>query len=288
MKKLLALLLVLGLALAQSLVVEVRGSLEEVEAKTLQALKSVGLEADRVLNLGEQVRQVTGPGFPDYRLVVLKPEKGSVEAVSKNPMAAIVLPPPPPPPTVFITGEGKKYLVGTFDGRLLFGILQVYGGEVERLVWRLEAALGRLGVVKRLHPAMMPDPSSGLMPALLYRVPSAKAEDVVLMVETELTSLGMNLLPNVQVGPVTVIMPCKSEWARIMFLTQPAGGFAAPCRFFALQMGPDVLVGAIEPMLMTIMPGVMGSPAVPMLQEARQVMTGILEAVGGVPYRPGQ
>jgi hypothetical protein len=93
MKKLLALLLVLGLAFAQSLVVEVRGSLEEVEAKTLQALKSVGLEADRVLNLGEQVRQVTGPGFPDYRLVVLKPEKGSVEAVSKNPMAAIVPPP---------------------------------------------------------------------------------------------------------------------------------------------------------------------------------------------------
>jgi hypothetical protein len=87
---------------------------------------------------------------------------------------------------------------------------------------------------------------------------------------------------------VTVIMPCKSEWARIMFLVQPAGGFAAPCRFFALQMGRDVLVGAIEPMLMTIMPGVMGSPAVPMLQEARRVMTGILEAVGGVPYRPGQ
>ena len=283
MKKLLALLLVLGLAFAQSLVVEVRGSREEVEAKTLQALKSVGLEADRVLNLGEQVRQVTGPGFPEYRLVVLKPEKGSVEAVSKNPMAAIVL-----PPTVFITGEGNKYLVGTFDGRLLFGMLQVYGGEVQRLVWRLEAALGRLGVVKRLPPAMMPDPSSGLMPALLYRVPSAKVEDVVLMVEAELTSNGLNLLPNVQVGPVTVIMPCKSEWARVMFLTQPAGGFAAPCRFFAMQMGPDVLVGAIEPMLMTIMPGVMGSPAVPMLQEARQVMTGILEAVGGVPYRPGQ
>jgi uncharacterized protein (DUF302 family) len=136
MKKLLALLLVLGLAFAQSLVVEVRGSLEEVEAKTLQALKSVGLEADRVLNLGEQVRQVTGPGFPDYRLILLKPEKGSVAAVSKNPMAAIVL-----PPTVFITGEGEKYLVGTFDGRLLFGMLQVYGGEVERLTWRLEGAL---------------------------------------------------------------------------------------------------------------------------------------------------
>ena len=283
MKKLLALLAVLGLALVQSLVVEVKGSLEEVEARTIQALKSVGLEADRVLNLGEQVRQVTGPGFPEYRLILLKPEKGSLAAVSKNPMAAIVL-----PPTLFITGEGGKYLVGTFDGRLLFGMLQVYGGEVERLTWRLEGALWRLGLLKRLPPALMPDPRSGLMPALLYRVPSAQVEDVVLMVETELTSLGMNLLPNVQVGPVTVIMPCKSEWARIMFLVQPAGGFAAPCRFFALQMGPDALVGAIEPMLMTIMPRVMGTPAVPMLQEARQVMGAVLEAMGGVPYRPGQ
>jgi hypothetical protein len=103
MKKLLALLAVLGLAFAQSLVVEVKGSLEEVEARTLQALKSVGLEADRVLNLGEQVRQVTGPGFPEYRLILLKPEKGSLAAVSKNPMAAIVL-----PPTLFITGEGQE------------------------------------------------------------------------------------------------------------------------------------------------------------------------------------
>ena len=283
MRKLLALVALLGLGLAQSLLVEVKGFLEEVEAKTLAALKSVGLEADRVLNLGEQVRQVTGPGFPEYRLVVLKPDKGSIEAVSKNPMAAIVL-----PPTVFITGQGNSFRVGAFDGRLLFSMLQVYGGEVERLVWRLEAALGRLGIVKRLPPAMMPDPSSGMMPALMYRVPSAKVEDVVLMVEAELTSNGLNLLPNVKVGPVTVIMPCKSEWARIMFLTQPAGGFAAPCRFFALQMGNDVLVGAIEPMLMTIMPGVMGTPAVAMLQEARQVMSQILEATGGTPYRPGR
>ncbi|WP_117237419.1 translation initiation factor 2 [Thermus sediminis] len=283
MKKLWALLAVSGLALAQSLVVEVRGSLEEVEARTLQALRSAGLEPDRVLNLGEQVRQVTGPGFPEYRLVVLKPGGGSLEAASKNPMTAIIL-----PPTVFITGEGERHLVGTLDGRFLFGLMGVYGGKVRELTWRLEAALGQLGVVRRLSPPMMPDPSSGLMPALLYRVPSAQVEDVVLMVETELTSLGMNLLPNVQVGPVTVIMPCKSEWARIMFLAQPAGGFAAPCRFFAMQMGSDVLVGAIEPMLMTIMPGVMGTPAVPMLQEARQVMGAVLEAVGGVPYRPGQ
>ncbi len=41
MRKLVALLtLALGLASAQSLVVEVQGSLEEVEAKTLQALKA--------------------------------------------------------------------------------------------------------------------------------------------------------------------------------------------------------------------------------------------------------
>ncbi|WP_018110651.1 translation initiation factor 2 [Thermus igniterrae] len=283
MRKLLALAVLLGLALGQALVVEVRGSLEAVEAKALAALKGVGLEPDRVLNLGEQVRQVTGPGFPEYRLIVLKPEKGSLEAVSKNPMAAIVL-----PPTVFITGQGQNYMVGTFDGRLLFGMLGVYGGEVQHLVWRLEAALGRLGVVKRLPPAVMPDPNSGMMPALLYRVPGAKVEDVVLMVESELTANGLNLLPNVKVGPVTVIMPCKSEWARVMFLTQPAGGFAAPCRFFAMQMGPDVLVGAIEPMLMTIMPGVMGTPAVAMLQEARRVMTEILVAAGGEPYRPGR
>jgi hypothetical protein len=121
-----------------------------------------------------------------------------------------------------------------------------------------------------------------------YLLDTAKVEDVVLTVEAELTSNGLNRLPNVKVGPVTVIMPCKSEWARVMFLTQPAGGFAAPCRFFAMQMGPDVLVGAIEPMLMTIMLEVMGTPAVPMLQEARQVMGAVLEAVGGVPYRPGQ
>ncbi|MDM7323595.1 MAG: translation initiation factor 2 [Thermus sp.] len=283
MRKLLALAILLGLGLAQSLVVEVKGPLEEVEAKTVAALKSVGLEVDRILNLGEQVRQVTGPGFPEYRLLVLKPDRGSIEAVSKNPMAAIVL-----PPTIFISGQDEKFLVGTFDGRFLFSMLQVYGGEVQRLTWRLEAALGRLGVVRRLAPAVMPDPASGMMPALMYRISQAKVDEVVLLLETELTARGLNLLPNVQVGPVTVIMPCKSEWARAMFLAQPAGGFAAPCRFFAMQMGEDVLVGAIEPMLMTIMPGVMNSPAVPMLQEAQQVMTEILETVGGTLYRPGQ
>lgn len=284
MKRILvAVLAALGLAFAQALVVEMEGSLEDVEARALKALEAVGLQVDRVLNLGEQVRQVTGPGFPEYRLIVLKPEKGSVAAVSKNPMAAIVL-----PPTVFVTGEGERYLVGTFDPHLLFGMLGVYEGAVRDLGLRLQAALGRLGLVRRVAPAVMPDPQSGLMPALLYRVPQASVEEVVLLVETELTSRGLNLLPHVRVGPVTVIMPCKSEWARIMFLTQPAGGFAAPCRFFAMPMGEDVLVGAIEPMLMTIMPGVPGSEAVGMLQEARQVMSEVLESVGGKPYRPGQ
>lgn len=41
-------------------------------------------------------------------------------------------------------------------------------------------------------------------------------------------------------------------------------------------------------MLMTIMPGVMGSPAVAMLQEARKTIREVLESTGGVPYRPGQ
>lgn len=184
MKRILvAVLAALGLALAQALVVEVEGSLEDVEARALKALEAAGLQVDRVLNLGEQVRQVTGPGFPEYRLLVLKPEKGSVAAVSKNPMAAIVL-----PPTVFVTGEGERYLVGTFDPHLLFGMLGVYEGAVRDLGLRLQAALGRLGLVRRVAPAVMPDPQSGLMPALLYRVPQASVEEVVLLVETELTS----------------------------------------------------------------------------------------------------
>ena len=92
MKRILvAVLAALGLALAQALVVEVEGSLEDVEARALKALEAAGLQVDRVLNLGEQVRQVTGPGFPEYRLLVLKPEKGSVAAVSKNPIVVAAI-----------------------------------------------------------------------------------------------------------------------------------------------------------------------------------------------------
>ena len=85
MKKALILLgSLLGLALAQSVEVEVKGSLDSVLDRLVAALRAQGLEVDRNLNLGEQVRQVTGPGFPDYRLVVLKPEEGSMEASNRE------------------------------------------------------------------------------------------------------------------------------------------------------------------------------------------------------------
>jgi len=285
MKKALTLgVALLGLALAQSVQVEVKGSLDRVLDHLVAALKAQGLEVDRTPNLGEQVRQVTGPGFPDYRLVVLKPEEGSMEAVAKNPMAAIVL-----PPTIYVHAfKPGVVTLGTFDGRLLFQMLQVWTPKTEKLTRRLEAVLGSLGLLKRVPPALMPDPKSGLMPAILYLVPGMKAEEAVLLLESELTSRGLSLTPHLKVGPATVIMPCKSEWARIMFETQPAGGFAAPCRFFAMDTPKGVLVGAIEPMLMTIMPGVMNTPAVAMLQEAKRVITEVLEATGGKPYRPAQ
>lgn len=284
MKRFWVLGVVLGLAWAQSIQVEVKGELAQVETQALAALKANGLEPDRILNLGGQIRQITGAAFPDYHLVVLKPEAGSLAAASKNPMAAIVL-----PPTVYVhAAKAGVTTVGTFDGRLMFSLLGVAGPETDGLTSRLEASLGRLGKLERIAPAMMPDPKSGMMPALLYFVSGAKAEDMVLLLEGELTARGLNLTPNLKVGPVTVIMPCKSEWARVMFSTQPAGGFAAPCRFFAVDMPGGALVGAIEPMLMTIMPGVMGSPAVAMLQEARKTIREVLESTGGVPYRPGQ
>lgn len=274
----------LGLAYAQSIQVEVQGTLPQVETQTVAALKANGLEVDRVLNLGEQVRQITGTGFPDYHLVVLKPEAGSLAAVAKNPMAAIIL-----PPTVYLhAAKAGVITVGTFDGRLMFNMLGVAGPQTDRLTAQLEDSLKQLGSLQRVAPAMMPDPSSGMMPAILYFVPGAKAEDMVLLLEGELSSRGLNLTPNLKVGPVTVIMPCKSEWARVMFSAQPAGGFAAPCRFFAVDMPNGALVGAIEPMVMSIMPGVMGSPAMPMLQEAKKTITEILESTGGTPYRPTQ
>ncbi|RIH92738.1 translation initiation factor 2 [Meiothermus granaticius] len=284
MKKLWMLGVMLGLAYAQSIQVEVQGTLPQVETQTVAALKANGLEVDRVLNLGEQVRQITGAGFPDYHLVVLKPEAGSLAAVAKNPMAAIIL-----PPTVYLhAAKAGVITVGTFDGRLMFNMLGVAGPQTDRLAAQLEDSLKQLGSLQRVAPAMMPDPSSGMMPAILYFVPGAKAEDMVLLLEGELSSRGLNLTPNLKVGPVTVIMPCKSEWARVMFSAQPAGGFAAPCRFFAVDMPNGALVGAIEPMVMSIMPGVMGSPAMPMLQEAKKTITEILESTGGTPYRPTQ
>ncbi|MER3557769.1 MAG: translation initiation factor 2, partial [Thermus sp.] len=64
--------------------------------------------------------------------------------------------------------------LGTFDGRLLFQMLQVWTPKTEKLTRRLEAVLGSLGLLKRVPPALMPDPKSGLMPAILYLVPGMK------------------------------------------------------------------------------------------------------------------
>ncbi|MER3481104.1 MAG: hypothetical protein C4327_11660 [Meiothermus sp.] len=154
---------VLGLAWAQSIQVEVKGELAQVEAQALAALKANGLEPDRVLNLGGQIRQITGASFPDYHLVVLKPEAGSLAAASKNPMAAIIL-----PPTVYVhAAKAGVITVGTFDGRLMFRLLGVAGPETDGLTSRLEASLSRLGKPERIAPAAMPDPKGGMMPALL-------------------------------------------------------------------------------------------------------------------------
>jgi len=141
MKRFWVLGVVLGLAWAQSIQVEVKGELAQVETQALAALKANGLEPDRILNLGGQIRQITGAAFPDYHLVVLKPEAGSLAAASKNPMAAIVL-----PPTVYVhAAKAGVTTVGTFDGRLMFSLLGVAGPETDGLTSRLEASLGRLG-----------------------------------------------------------------------------------------------------------------------------------------------
>lgn len=270
-------------AWAQSVEVKLAGvSLADAQAKAEAALKSQGLGVMRVLNLGGQVKNFRAD-FPDYLLMIVAPEAGSLKAVTRNPMAAIVL-----PPTVYVHTANKGVVtVGTLDGNLLGGMLGLSDPETQGLWKKLEGALASLGRLDRIAPAMMPDPKSGLMPALLYKVEGAKVEDVTLLLESELASHGLNVLPQVKIGEVVGIHPCKSEWAYRMFTTQPAGGFAAPCRFFAAPLPDGVLVGAIEPMLMSIMPGVATSnETMAMLQEAHRAMIEIIEAVGGKPYRP--
>lgn len=272
-------------ALAQSLETTLRGvSVAEAQARVEAAVQAQGLKVARTLNLGGQVKNFKAD-FPDYLLMVLEPEAGVLAAVQENVMTAIIL-----PPTIYLHAARPGVVtVGTFDPDLMFGMLGVKNTKSRLLGARLKAVIASLGLPRKVAPAMMPDPSSGMMPALMYMVEGGNVDEITLLIESELGNSGLNVLPSVRMGNVVGIQPCKSEWAYQMFMTQPAGGFAAPCRFFVAPMPGGVLVGAIEPMLMGIMPGVAQNQAtMGMLQEARRVMSQILEGVGGQPYRPGQ
>jgi|UniRef100_A0A7C3HSD8 uncharacterized protein (DUF302 family) len=272
-------------ALAQSLETTLRGvSVAEAQAQVEAAVNAQGLKVARTLNLGGQVKNFKAD-FPDYLLMVLEPEAGVLAAVQENVMTAIIL-----PPTIYVhAARPGMVTVGTFDPDLMFGMLGVKNTKSRLLGAKLKAVIASLGLPRKVAPAMMPDPSSGMMPALMYVVEGGNVDEITLLIESELGNNGLNVLPSVRMGNVVGIQPCKSEWAYEMFMTQPAGGFAAPCRFFVAPMPGGVLVGAIEPMLMGIMPGVaQNQKTMGMLQEARRVMSQILEGVGGQPYRPRQ
>ena len=272
-------------ALAQSLETTLRGvSVAEAQAQVEAAVNAQGLKVARSLNLGGQVKNFKAD-FPDYLLMVLEPEAGVLAAVQENVMTAIIL-----PPTIYVhAARPGMVTVGTFDPDLMFGMLGVKNTKSRLLGAKLKAVIASLGLPRKVAPAMMPDPSSGMMPALMYVVEGGNVDEITLLIESELGNNGLNVLPSVRMGNVVGIQPCKSEWAYEMFMTQPAGGFAAPCRFFVAPMPGGVLVGAIEPMLMGIMPGVaQNQKTMGMLQEARRVMSQILEGVGGQPYRPRQ
>lgn len=271
--------------LAQSLETTLRGvSVAEAQARVEAAVQAQGLKVARTLNLGGQVKNFKAD-FPDYLLMVLEPEAGVLAAVQENVMTAIIL-----PPTIYLhAAQPGVVTVGTFDPDLMFGMLGVKNTKSRLLGARLKAVIASLGLPRKVAPAMMPDPSSGMMPAMMYRVEGGNVDELTLLIESELGNNGLNVLPSVKMGEVVGIQPCKSEWAYEMFMAQPAGGFAAPCRFFVAPMPGGVLVGAIEPMLMGIMPGVaQNQKTMGMLQEARRVMSQILEGVGGQPYRPQQ
>lgn len=272
-------------ASAQSLETTLPGvGLADAQARVLAAINAQGLKVARTLNLGGQVKNFRAD-FPDYLLMVLEPESGALAAIEENVMSAIIL-----PPTFYLHAARPGVVtVGTFDPDLMFGLLGVKNSKSRLLGARLKAVIASLGLPRKVAPAMMPDPSSGMMPALMHWVEGGKVDELTLLIESELISNGLNVLPAVRMGNVVGIQPCKSEWAYDMFTAQPAGGFAAPCRFFAAPMPGGVLIGAIEPMLMGIMPGVAQNPkTMAMLQEARRVMSQILEGVGGQPYRPRQ
>lgn len=272
-------------ALAQSLETTLRGvSIADAQARVEAAVNAQGLKVARTLNLGGQVKNFKAD-FPDYLLMVLEPEAGVLAAVQENVLTAIIL-----PPTIYLHAARPGVVtVGTFDPDLMFGMLGVKNTKSRLLGARLKAVIASLGLPRKVAPAMMPDPSSGMMPALMYWVEGGDVDELTLLIESELGNAGLNVLPAVKMGEVVGIQPCKSEWAYEMFMAQPAGGFAAPCRFFVAPMPGGVLIGAIEPMLMGIMPGVaQNQKTMGMLQEARRVMSQILEGVGGQPYRPRQ
>ena len=272
-------------ALAQSLETSLRGvSVAEAQARVEAAVTAQGLKVARTLNLGGQVKNFKAD-FPDYLLMVLEPEAGVMAAIEENFITAIIL-----PPTIYVHAATQgEATVGTFDPDLMFGMLGIKNTQSRLLGAKLKAVISSLGFPRRVAPAMMPDPGSGMMPALLYKVEGTSAEEIALLVESELGNNSLNVLPSVKMGKLIGIQPCKSEWAYEMFMAQPAGGFAAPCRFFVAPMPGGVIVGAIEPMLMSIMPGVaQNQKTMGMLQEARRVMSQILEAVDGQPYRPQQ
>ncbi|MGK0617310.1 translation initiation factor 2 [Meiothermus cerbereus] len=272
-------------ALAQSLETTLRGvSIADAQARVEAAVNAQGLKVARTLNLGGQVKNFKAD-FPDYLLMVLEPEAGVLAAVQESVLTAIIL-----PPTIYLHAARPGVVtVGTFDPDLMFGMLGVKNTKSRLLGARLKAVIASLGLPRKVAPAMMPDPSSGMMPALMYWVEGGDVDELTLLIESELGNAGLNVLPAVKMGEVVGIQPCKSEWAYEMFMAQPAGGFAAPCRFFVAPMPGGVLIGAIEPMLMGIMPGVaQNQKTMGMLQEARRVMSQILEGVGGQPYRPRQ
>jgi hypothetical protein len=271
------------LAQAQSLETNLRGvSMADARALAEAAVNAQGLRVARTLNLGHQVRNFR-PDFPDYLLLVLEPEAGVLAAVRENLVSAVIL-----PPTIYIhVARPGVVTVGTFDPDLMFRILGVTNSSTRLLGARLKAVIASIGLPRRVSPAEMPEQSSGIMPALLYRLDGVSADEATLLIENELASQGINVLPSIQMGGTTIIHPCKSEWAYEMFMVQPAGGFAAPCRIFVAPTTDGVLVGVVEPMLMSIMPGVsQNQRALGMLLQARGVMSQIIESLGGVPWRP--
>jgi len=175
-------------ALAQSLETTLPGvGLADAQARVLAAINAQGLKVARTLNLGGQVKNFRAD-FPDYLLMVLEPESGALAAIEENVMSAIIL-----PPTFYLHAARPGVVtVGTFDPDLMFGLLGVKNSKSRLLGARLKAVIASLGLPRKVAPAMMPDPSSGMMPALMYWVEGGKVDELTLLIESELISNGLN------------------------------------------------------------------------------------------------